>query len=234
MRREYSSWMNFRHFASASVVIRLEGAVLIKKPRLEILQTAKEIVDLGIKDPELFSLLGLLEPGVGPDTIGDMTAHAILPALIEITAHAARQLEIKVKDAYIDGHEARLPHNRLADKPLLLVPLDVLRDLPVASDWSDISRAAQQNRAIRDRVNKFIGNIWELKLKEQKDEIRASALASVDAFKTVLDAAYQLSDDSYDFSSDPEGHRVFREALQTIADRFPLRIGNPRPKIMRN
>jgi hypothetical protein len=47
-----------------------------------ILQTAKEIVDLGIKDPELFSLLGLLEPGVGPDTIGDMTAHAILPALI--------------------------------------------------------------------------------------------------------------------------------------------------------
>jgi hypothetical protein len=206
------------------------GRSVDQETQARILQTAKEIVDLGIKDPELFSLLGLLEPGVGPDTIGDMTAHAILPALIEITADAARQLEIKVKDAYIDGHEARLPHNRLADKPLLLVPLDILRDLPVASDWSDISRAAQQNRAIRDRVNKFIGNIWELKLKEQKDEIRASALASEDAFKTILDAVYQLSDDSYDFSADPEGHRVFRETLQTIADRFPLRIVQPRAK----
>ena len=65
-----------------------------------ILQTAKEIVDLGIKDPELFSLLCLLEPGVGPDTIGDMAAHAILPALIEITTEAALSLGLKVKEAH--------------------------------------------------------------------------------------------------------------------------------------
>jgi hypothetical protein len=210
------------------------GRSVDQQTQARILQTAKEIVDLGIKDPELFSLLGLLEPGVGPDTIGDMTAHSILPALIEITTHAANELGLKVKDAYIDGREARLPYNRLSDKPLLLVPLDILRDLPVASDWSDISRAAQQNRAIRDRVNKFIGDIWQLKSKEQKDQIRASALASEDAFKTILEAAYQLSDDSYDFGADPEGHRVFREALETIADRFPLRIGQRKPRIIQN
>ena len=94
-----------------------------------ILQTAKEIVDLGVKDPELFSLIGLLESGVGPDTIGDMTAHAILPSLIEITADAAKQLKVKVKEAHIDGYEVRLPHNKFSEKPLLLVPLDILRDL---------------------------------------------------------------------------------------------------------
>jgi hypothetical protein len=195
-----------------------------------LLQTAKEIVDLGIRDPELFSLIGLLESGVGPDTIGDMTAHAMLPALIEITVHAAKELGVKVKDAYLDGNEARLPFNRFSEKPLLLVPYDILRDLPVASDWSDISRAAQENQNIRNRVNKLIGGIWELKLKEQKDQIRASALSSGDAFKTFLDAAHLLSEDSYDFNSDLEGHRVFRDALETIAKRFPLKIGQPDAK----
>lgn len=194
------------------------------------MQTAKEIVDLGVKDPELFSLLGLLEPGVGPDTIGDMTAHAILPALIEITNDAAKKLQLKLKDAHIDGIEAKLPYNRSADKALLLVPLDILRDLPVASDWSDVSNAARQNQAIRDRVNKFIGNIWKLKSKEQKEQIRVSALSSEEAFKTILDAAYQLSDDSYDFKSDPDGHRIFREALETIAEKFPLTIEKPKTK----
>jgi hypothetical protein len=196
----------------------------------KILQTAKEIVDLGIKDPELFSLIGLLESGVGPDTIGDMTAHAILPSLMEITANAARDLGIKVKDAYVDGNEARLPYNKLADKPLLLVPLDILRDLPVASDWSDISTAAAENQAIRNRVNRFIGDIWKLKSKEQKDQVRTSALLNADAFKAILDAAYLLSEDSYDFKSDLEGHRVFREALESVANQFPLKIGKPQTK----
>jgi hypothetical protein len=195
-----------------------------------ILQTAKEIVDLGVKDPELFSLIGLLEAGVGPDTIGDMTAHAILPSLIKITADAAKQLGVKVKDEHIDGHEVRLPYNRFSEKPLLLVPLDILRDLPVASDWSDISRAAAENEAIRNRVNKLIGDIWQLKSKKQKEQIRASALASSDAFKAVLDAAYLLSSDSYDFNSDLEGHRIFRDALETMASQFPLKLTRPRTK----
>jgi hypothetical protein len=135
----------------------------------KILVTAKEIVDLGVRDPELFSLVGLLESGVGPDTIGDMTAHAILPALIDITSAAAKELGVKVKDSYIDGIEARLPLNRFSEKPLLLVPTDILRDLPVANDWSDISDAAAKNAAIRNRVNALIGDIWRLKYKEQKD-----------------------------------------------------------------
>lgn len=195
-----------------------------------ILKTAKDIIDLGVKDPELFSLIGLLEAGVGPDTIGDMTAHAILPALIKITSDAATELGVKVKDAYIDGNEARLPYNKFSDKPLLLVPLDILRDLPVASDWSDISSAAAENAAIRERVNRFIGDIWGLKTRAQKDQVRASALSSRNAFQAVMDAAYLLGDDSYDFEADLEGHEVFREALRNFGTQFPLKIIQPKVK----
>lgn len=206
------------------------GRSIDEDTRTKILVTAKEIVDLGIQDPELFSLVGLLEPGVGPDTIGDMTAHAILPALIEITANAANELGLKVKDAYIDGIEARLPFNKFAEKPLLLVPIDILRDLPVAADWSDISDAAAKNAAIRNRVNALIGDIWKLKSKEQKDQVRATALASKEGFRAILDAAYLLTADSYDFKSDRDGHELFRNALTDFAARYPLQIAKPKNK----
>jgi hypothetical protein len=204
------------------------GRRLAKGTKKKVLGTAKEIIDLGIKDPELFSLVGLLEEGVGPDTIGDMTANAILPTLIELTAQTANDLKCKVKTVHIDGRTAKLPYNRYSKKPIILVPKDVLRDLPVASDWFDISAAASENHQIRERVNKFIGDIWKLRTKEQKDRVRSYALTNADAFKVLLDAAYLLKNDSYDFDSDPEGHRIFREALLSVAERFPLKI--PRPQ----
>ncbi|MDP2298732.1 MAG: chromosomal replication initiator DnaA [Pseudolabrys sp.] len=200
------------------------GRRLAKQTRNKVLQTAKEIVDLGVDDPKLFSLIGLLEEGVGPDTIGDMTASAILRALVEITAEAAEQLGIKTKDAHIAGLEARLPFNNSANKSILLVPTDILRDLPVAADWSDISSAASENQQIRNRVNSLIGNIWKHTLKRQKDEIRRAALSNKDAFQTVLDAAYLLKDSAYDFEADPDGHRIFRETLAQFAVQHPLKL----------
>ena len=108
-----------------------------KKTRKRVLKTAKEIVDAGFDDPELFCLIGLLEEGVGPDTIGDMTAIAILPALIDITVQASKELGIKTKKARVAGLSAKLPFNKIAKKSTILVPTDILRDLPVAADWSE-------------------------------------------------------------------------------------------------
>jgi hypothetical protein len=206
------------------------GRGLAKKTRQKVLATAKEIVDLGIDDPELFSLIGLLEDGVGPDTIGDMTAKAILPALIDITAQASKELGIKTKKAKVAGLTAKLPLNKIAKKSTILVPSDILRDLPVATDWSDISDAAHKNQEIRDRVNAMIGNIWKKTLKEQKKQIRVAALKDGKAFKTILDAAKLLRDSAYDFSADPDGHRIFREALETFATQYPLKLTKPKTK----
>jgi hypothetical protein len=206
------------------------GRDVARDTQRRILGTAKEIIDLGIRDPELFSLVGLLEDGVGPDTIGDMTAHAILRALVEITAEASLELGIKARDSYVEGIEAKLPHNKFSERPLLLVPMDILRDLPVALDWSDVSKAASENSQIRDRVNKYIGNIWKLTTKKQKDEVRAAALGSERAFKTLLDAVYLLHEDSYDFVADPEGHHIFREALTGFSRQYPLNLTQPKKK----
>ncbi len=48
-----------------------------------IMSTAKEIVDLGVQDPDLFVALGVFEEGIGPDRISDMTTNVIFPGLLE-------------------------------------------------------------------------------------------------------------------------------------------------------
>ena len=46
------------------------------------MQTAREIVDLGVDDPDLFVAMGLFEEGIGPDRISDMASNVILPDLL--------------------------------------------------------------------------------------------------------------------------------------------------------
>lgn len=44
----------------------------------QMMKTGKEIVDLGIEDPDLFVAMALFEEGFGPDHICDMAANVIL------------------------------------------------------------------------------------------------------------------------------------------------------------
>ena len=61
-----------------------------KMLRNQILRTAKEIVDAGIKDPEFFELLGLFEEGIGPDRISDMVGRIIIDDLYKYTDRVFR------------------------------------------------------------------------------------------------------------------------------------------------
>lgn len=61
------------------------GSSRPNKIKEAILETSKEIIELGCRDPEMISLMGFLENGVGADTISDFTTHAIFENLCEIT-----------------------------------------------------------------------------------------------------------------------------------------------------
>lgn len=50
-----------------------------------IMRTAKEIIELGSRDPEMISLMGFFEERVGPDTISDFTTRVIVRQLAKIT-----------------------------------------------------------------------------------------------------------------------------------------------------
>lgn len=200
-----------------------------------LIATAKEIIDLGVDDPDLFKLLPLFEDGVGPDLISDMTTNIILKDIIQFTASACNELGVITEQFKYKGEEVRLPRNPTQSKPtsVLLVPKDILRDLPFASDWSEVADVISANANIRARVNAIIGNIWRLKTRQQKIEIRRRILSSKKAFETLLDVISETRIEAYDIERDPKGLVEWHKVHESVAKEYPLRLtlsGPPKEK----
>jgi hypothetical protein len=124
----------------------------------QVIQTAKEIVDLGVEDPDLFVAMALFEEGFGPDRISDMTANVILDDLLRFNTRVLDELPVSREKVTLRLRNGKTYHVALPINPfvkggvsVILVPSDILRDLPVAADWSDVADAASKNEDLRSR-----------------------------------------------------------------------------------
>lgn len=198
--------------------------------RLKILRTAKEIITLGEKNPNVIPLMGLFEDGVGPDTLSDMTSNALLPALCRITAQFAEANGIKVVQFGRLYGNAKLPKNPYRpDEPVLLVPRDILRDLPLATDWADVSRVVMEVRELRDAVNRLFGNWSKATVSVRKAAMRKAAFDSPQNMARLLAAVADASE-SYDEKADLDGHFTFRRVLTENRDKYVGLIKAPAKK----
>jgi hypothetical protein len=187
-------------------------------------------VDLGVEDPELFALLGLLEDDIGADRISDMATHAIKPALAAFTVEQVQDLDIATEQFRIGDGEFHLPRNPFVEgKPIavLLVPEDILRELPIATDWEGAADAAHENEDLRNRVNKEIGEIWKARTRQDKQYARDRALSDRKAFEALMDAVGARDRVPYDPEEDHNGHYIWRNILRNIADDYPKNITSP-------
>jgi hypothetical protein len=200
-------------------------------PRLQngILSTAKEIIDIGVKKPELFILLPLFEEGVGPDTISDITTAAVQGSLYNFTAIVAHDIGIKTIEATFHGNDIEIIANPLKSKlsPIVLLPKDVLRQLPYASTWEEISDVAQFNHELRMRVNKYIGKIWAARTKREKEKERQKIIKSKEALETLLEAITETDVRPYNFELDASGVYKWRDVLEKVAEKYPKTLSKP-------
>ncbi|WP_186069330.1 hypothetical protein [Burkholderia gladioli] len=202
---------------------RRSGSSRPDEIREAIMRTCKEIVSLGSKDPEMVSLMGFFEENVGPDTISDFTTRAITSSLGKITENFCVEHGIPTFDN--DGeNEFGLPRfdlGRGKEKSVILVPSDIVRELPIANDASEIYDAIQQNKKIRDRVNSFLGDGAKHTLKERKFALRKAALESADLFDLFLKAVKDFAN-AYNQEDDVLGYNKLKELL--AADNSGLKI----------
>lgn len=187
--------------------------------RETILRTCKEIVALGVNDPEMISLMGFFEENVGADTISDLTTTVIMNDLAEITETFCKTNNIPIFRFSICT-EYGLP--KYVDKkgkefPIILIPNDIVRELPIANDWSDIEFAAMENVRIRNRVNQLLGGIIKPTVSERKDALREAALGTKEEFEFFL-AAVKENVRNYDSNIDALGYYRLKEIF---ANGFP-------------
>ncbi|OHV18061.1 hypothetical protein BK022_01725 [Methylorubrum extorquens] len=182
--------------------------------RDKILQTSKEIIRLGVKDPEMISLMGFFEEDVGPDTISDFTTSVIIEDLAAITEEFCNLHGIPVASTKVSDNHKLPQFQKKSGKtvPIVLVPTDIVRELPVANDWSDIQDAAMRNAEIRERVNQLLGGIARPTATDMKHALRGAALGSSDNFMQFL-ATIKENVENYDPNLDALGYYKAKDLI---------------------
>jgi hypothetical protein len=107
---------------------------------------------------------------------------------------------------------------------VVLVPNDILRELPIATDISEVSQVAFENKQIRDRVNSLIADFAKATVRQKKRALKTAAIESAKQFLDILERL-RRTDTPYDAKADPAGIYTFREAIRTIAANYPLQFG---------
>src|ERR1019366_7963294 len=102
-----------------------------------------EAIRRGLKDIRHFEELGILNEGIGPDRISDITCTILKARLVEYTRLIAERHEMPMSKHRLfaasyneqrlgwDMPEVKVPTNPLTGGPLLFVPERFVKDLPV-------------------------------------------------------------------------------------------------------
>ncbi|WP_292196416.1 hypothetical protein [Butyrivibrio sp.] len=177
------------------------GSVLSK----QVISDAYEIVKTGSKQPQIFQLVGLFEENVAADRLSDMIATLIIDDIRAYTKRINVEVGINADEfpeiSFVDG----VAINPYKNCELLYLPTEILHELPIAREWSDIDRVIAENEAIRNEVNDAIGNEWyKLAAHEKKEYIRQKLFLNPEKCARVIDAYNKEEISPFDLNKDIE------------------------------
>ena len=189
------------------------GSMLAEK----IISDAKEIIDAGNKDADLFQLIGLFEENVGPDRLSDMYSHLIYDDIINYTNENNKILGINAEKYHDMKFKNGFLINPFKNKPVLLLPKDLLHELPIAKEWDDIDYVCSRVQCIRDEMNSFVGDEWKkASIREKKSFIKEKIMKNVDNFNAIILEYKNFSVEPYDFDNDSLGYHIISKELKKI------------------
>jgi hypothetical protein len=199
------------------------GSAIGLKLANDLARSAKELLNLGINDPEIFELVGLFIKDFGPDRLSDMTVKILSKEIVNYTSSILERvgpLRAGLKYKIIESKQ--IPLN-LDNKPILLLPKAVLRELPVAQSFEEIGEAAAFSQELRRRYNELLGGLLAVpKSQRKKDKIKEYLFEDPDRIRVVAESYSHVNPENarYDFESDPAGENFYYEAGVSFANDF--------------
>ena len=190
---------------------------------------AFHIVAAGSKNPRIFEIVGLFTDDFGADRISDVVLRVARRSFARYTERIIRGLGIPGKAVLVDGESFVLPtyiaHGK--ELPRYFVPRDVLRELPVALDRSELWRASEYNEAVRGRLNELFATVGREAQEPSKQTLWERVRQRPDLLAAILEAYEAAVGEPYDFSNDPAAElRRFIDA-QKAARQAPLALAAP-------
>jgi len=182
------------------------GAGFGEKLRNQIIRDAYEIIQSGSEQPEIFHLTGLFEENVGPDRLSDMVARLVYENIVAYSQRIYVELGITPQ---------RYPTYQFSDGiivnpykegvKLLLLPVDILHELPIARCWDDIERVCRENEAIRNEINILASTEWaKMASSQKKNYLRDWVFKNPERLHRIIDSYREAIVEPYDVFSDIE------------------------------
>jgi hypothetical protein len=191
----------------------------------KLTNTAWEIIEAGITDPVIFELVGLIEENIGADRISDMVICIILLDLLTYSERVAKNLNLNTCHVKARGKEFLLPAVPSNNRPTVLIPQDILNDLPVACGWDDIDLVCAHNEELRNRVNEIIGDTWKNATKRiTKRELKYILLNYPELLRDLVEQYKGKPAGKYDFEKDQSGQLIWYDIAKEYAEQFPLSL----------
>src|SRR5260370_19030498 len=116
----------------------------------------------------------------------------------------------------------QVPHHPSRTKPLIFLPKEILRALPIAQSWDGIDAVAAHNRALRQRINDMVAGIWGKRKRIPKPDLRRAIFENPTALKELIRVYKESRPRAYDFATDPAGEVRGYFFGKDSATRFPL------------
>lgn len=182
------------------------GAGFGDQLRNQIIRDAYEIIKSGSEQPEIFHLTSLFEENVGPDRLSDMVARLVYRNIVDYTRRVNTELGITPERyprcQFSDGIVIN-PYKRRVN--LLLLPVDILHELPIARCWDDVDRVCRENEAIRNELNELVGSEWSKMASSQKKKyLREWVFKNPVRLHRIIDSYREAKVEPYNVFSDIE------------------------------
>lgn len=209
------------------------GSAIGPKLASNAISWSKEVLDLGVEDPELFSIIPLFEKNFGADRISDMVTSIISDQILDFNKRVLFELKnessapIPTEEFTINGRKELLPRNPFDNQtiaPIILVPSDILRHLPLVEDPRSIPEVIKKNEDLRDKVNAHAGQLWAIKKKSDREHLTKIAMNDAVSFQCILDIIKLMETSGYDVNKDPQGLLEWRTNSKIFSALSPLKI----------
>ncbi len=198
---------------------------------MQIARAMEEAIGRGVTELRHFEELGILNEGIGPDRISDMTCTVLKARFVQYTKNVAQAHSIALEEhsifpARLDEDRGSweratelLPTNPTNGKPLLLLPERFLRDLPTLNpdDWWNSHEAER----LREDLN------YEIMNKVRKKDIVELARRYPDVVHSWTTAKEQDAPDPYDLKHDRKGVYRWDPDTRSYVEQNPLTIQPP-------
>jgi hypothetical protein len=153
--------------------------------------------------------------------------------LKKFTMRIFNELEInktKYPDSVFINGSFINPYNK---EELILLPKEILHELPVAKEWEDIDEVCSFNSKLRNEINIKIGKNWkELTVSQKKSKAKNIILNNPEILKDLIRNYKNYDIDTYDFEADSSGEIIWYNVSKQYTTNFPILlklVNNPQP-----